>query len=108
MIITKFIFGSYEFRLTEETCLQSHNIACGLGPGMLTKQASRHIIWKGDPGICRGGSRGQGLGRERRPALRVCGAQEAGRGLNPHLPQLFAQSAPELLSDVPHPKRIRY
>ena len=25
MIITKFIFGSYEFKLTEETCLQSQH-----------------------------------------------------------------------------------
>ena len=78
MTITKFIFGSYEFRFTEETRLQSHNIACGLCPRMLTKQASRHVIWEVDPGICRCGSRGRGLGRKRRPALRGCGAQGAG------------------------------
>lgn len=39
MVTVKFILGSYEFRLMEETYLKSHNTACGLCSGTLAKQA---------------------------------------------------------------------
>lgn len=64
---------------------------------MLTKQASKtHHLERKSRDLQR---KGQGLGRGDQLSGVCVGA---GRGLNPHLPQLFAHSAPELLSDVPH------